>query len=119
MAFLDELKDMATDAAQVASKKVNDVYAVTKVKMDISENKSKIRALYRELGEMVYKASKGEVEEDSNAIEDKIAEISLVMDALEELNEAERHIKKVKVCPTCKEQIDEKSAYCPRCGNEV
>lgn len=119
MDFVDEIKDKASDVANVTGQKVAEIYSAARLKIAISERKNQLRTLYRELGEMVYEATKGENEENSNAIEDKIAEISLAREVLEELKASDRQMRKLKVCPNCNEKMDEKSRFCPNCGNEM
>lgn len=119
MDIMDEIKDKANDVASVTSKKVAEIYANTKLKLNISERKGQLRNLYRELGEIVYKLSNGNDSVTQNDVEDKIAEINLTLEILDELMEGERQLKKMKLCPYCGEDVQEKSNYCPNCGNEM
>lgn len=115
----EEFKDKATDVAQVTSKKVAEIYASAKIKLAISEKRTNLRALYRELGEIVYKASKGEAEDDvQNNIEDKIAEIDIAREVIAELKEKEKELRNLTTCPYCDERIPENANFCPNCGKE-
>lgn len=118
MAFLDELKDRAADVAQVTGKKVGEAYTVTKLKVQIADKLAGVRTLYRELGEIVYENSKQENADTAKA-EDKIAEIDLALDVIEELKSKERELRSIVVCPTCNENVDSESNFCPNCGNEM
>lgn len=119
MEFMDELKDKATDVAAVTSKKVAEIYSVTKLKIAISDKKNQLRKLYKELGELVYKTTKGTLEEESeDAMEDLIMQIDLVREAIEELKDAEGQLKNMKTCPYCDHKMDEKANFCPNCGKE-
>lgn len=118
MAFLDELRDRAADAMQVTGKKVEEVYGTTKVKLQIADKQSAVRTLYRELGEIVYENSKKD-EPDFDAVEDKIAEIDLAFDAIEELKASERKIKNTVKCPACGEDVDKEANFCSKCGCEM
>lgn len=119
MDFMDDLKDRATDVASITSKKVAEIYASTKLKLTISERKTQIRSLYCELGEMVYKTARGEGDDEKDNIEDKIAEISLAMEVLEEMQKSDMKAKNLKLCPYCNEKIEEKSKFCSNCGQEM
>ncbi len=120
MDFMDELKDKATDVAAVTGKKVAEIYSATKLKIAISDKKSQLGKLYKELGKLVYKTAKGEYEsEDSNEIEDKIQEIDLVIEVIEELKAAEGQLKNMKFCPECKSRMEDKANFCPNCGKEI
>ncbi len=118
MAFLDDFKFMATDAAQLASKKVNEVYGIAKIKMEIGEKQSNLRNLYKELGEIVYKNIK-EQTEDADAVEDKIMEIDYVVEDIANLKKQYREVKKVIICPSCNAEIEESANFCPKCGSEI
>lgn len=118
MAFLDELKERAADVAQVTGKKVEEVYGVTRIKLQIADKQSAVRTLYRELGEIVYENSKKE-ETDIEAVEDKIAEIDLALEAIEELKASERKLKKTVACPECNADVDEGANFCPKCGSNM
>lgn len=118
MAFFDELKDRASDAAVVAGKAVSEVYEATKIKMAIAEKKGTQKALYRELGELVYKGYKSGASED-DALEDKIAEIDSVLEEVEALKAQQMKIKKVRTCPGCGSEIPVECNFCPKCGKET
>ncbi len=117
MAFVDDLKDRATDVYQVAGKMVGEVYSITKLKVTIAEKKSVLRALYKELGEICYKNLKGE-EEDLEAAEDKAAEITLVLEDIAELENKCKEMKNMIQCPSCGNYIDKDANFCPKCGAE-
>ncbi|MBQ8003143.1 MAG: zinc ribbon domain-containing protein [Clostridia bacterium] len=118
MALFDELKDRASDVVQVAGKKVEDAYSATKLKIQIADKQSAVRTLYRELGELVYENSK-KAEPEIEAVEDKIAEIDLVLEGINELKDQERGMKKLVLCPACSSEVDEKAKFCPQCGSEM
>ncbi|MBR5535892.1 MAG: zinc ribbon domain-containing protein [Clostridia bacterium] len=118
MAFLDELREKATDVFQIAGKKANETYSVTKIKVLIADKQSALRILYRELGEIVYENAKKE-ESDMEAVEDKVAEIDLVLEGIEELKKQERMMKNQTLCPECGAAVDEKAKFCPECGSEM
>lgn len=118
MAFIDEFKEKAGDVYQVAGKKVGDAYSMTKLQLALVDKKGTIRTLYKELGEITYKGYKNGVE-DMEALEDKIAEIDLALEGIEELKKEYRRIKNKMVCPACNAEIDADVNFCPRCGRET
>ena len=97
---------------------MEEVYGATKVKLQIADKQSAVRTLYRELGEIVYENSKKD-EPDFDAVEDKIAEIDLAFDAIEELKASERKIKNTVKCPACGEDVDKEANFCSKCGCEM
>ena len=118
MAFFDDLKDRASDAAVVASKAMSGVYEATKIRMAIAEKKGVLKTLHKELGEIVYKAYKSG-DASSEAIEDKVAEIDGVAEEIAALNDQQMKIKKVKVCTGCGSQVPVDFDFCPKCGKEI
>ncbi len=118
MAFIDEIKEKAGDVCQIAGKKVGEAYSLTKVKMAIVDKRSGLRTLYKELGEITYQGYKNGAE-DINAIEDKVAEIDLALEGIEELKVEYRKIRNIIMCPACHAEIEADSNFCPKCGEEI
>ncbi len=115
MAFFDELRDRATDMAQITGKKVEEVYGATKIKIKIADKQSALRNLYRELGEITYENAKKD-EPDLDAVEDKVAEIDLALEIIEALKADERKLKNTIECPECGEDVNSDANFCPKCG---
>ncbi len=118
MALFDELKERATDVVQVAGKKVEEAYGATKIKLVIADKQSQLRTLYKELGEIVYENSKSDAA-DLEKVEDKISEIDIVLEAVEELKSQERSMKKMVACPSCGKDVAEDANFCSECGCEM
>ncbi len=118
MAFLDDLKDKASDAAVVAGRAVSDVYEATKIKMAIAEKKGTVKAIFKEVGEMVYNSYKdGEIDKDE--IEDKISEIDSIMEEIAALKDKQMKIKKLRSCVGCGSKIPDDCKFCPKCGKDL
>ncbi len=79
MDYLAKIKSFAAGAAEVIGKKSKEVYGVTKVKLEITENQGKVKELYKQIGFDAYKAYR----ENENILE-KIAPVFSEIDALEE-----------------------------------
>lgn len=118
MAFIENALQKASETALLAGKKANEAYSSAKIKMEIAEKKNCLKNLYRELGEITYKGYKN-ADGDVNEIEDKIAEIDIVSEQIAELEKECGKMKNLIVCPSCNEKIDEKSRFCPNCGEEI
>ena len=54
MDFFEKLGKKVTETYKVASEKTNKVASETKIRMKMSDNKSKINDLYKEIGKKVY-----------------------------------------------------------------
>ena len=59
---VEKIKDNIDKAAVYTVKKAEEIMSVTKLKFKKTELKGKISDLYKEIGEMVYKASKDEAD---------------------------------------------------------
>lgn len=118
MTLFDELRDRAADVAQVAGKKVEEAYGATKIKLQIADKQAALRTLYRELGEIVYENSK-KADPEIELMEDKIAEIDLALEVVNELKSSERKIKNVVMCTNCNANVDAGARFCPNCGSEM
>lgn len=119
MEFFNKLGDIASKTYKNASQKTGEIAKEAKIKMKMSENKSKINDLYEEIGKIVYqKHIHGEevkIEEDLNAYCKQIDEISK---EIEKYQEEVLSLKNKRICENCYAEIELKSKYCPHCGFE-
>ncbi len=119
MEFFDKLTKKATETYKGAAEKTSKLAKETKLKMKISDNKSKIDELYKEIGKKVYQkhASK-----DDNCIKDQIEEeLSKIDNLSQEIDSYHDQILELsneKVCVKCKEPMDINAKFCPKCGTE-
>lgn len=58
MDFLDKVKKTAASVAKVSGRESKKLYAITKIKLEITEKQNKVKALYKEIGYDAYKAHK-------------------------------------------------------------
>ena len=79
MEFFDKLTKKATETYKGAAEKTSKLAKETKLKMKISDNKSKIDELYKKKKKKVYQKH---VSKDENCIKDQIAEELLKIDNL-------------------------------------
>ena len=50
MDFLEKVKKTVASVAKVSSRESKKLYAITKIKLEISEKQNKIKSLYKEIG---------------------------------------------------------------------
>ena len=119
MEFFDKLTKKATETYKGAAEKTSKLAKETKLKMKISDNKSKIDELYKEIGKKVYQKH---VSKDENCIKDQIAEELLKIDNLsseiDSYHDQILELSNEKVCINCKEPMDKAAKFCPKCGAE-
>ncbi len=116
MDFLENVKNVVTDTAQVVIKKSGELIESSKVKYEIFDLKNDIKKLYAEIGKLTYLAVMHN-EENADEIQlkcDIIAEKSAKIEALK--NNAT--VSEYK-CPSCGRKSDSAGDYCPSCGSSM
>lgn len=119
MDFLNKLGNMASETYKKTSKKTGELAKEAKLRMQMNEDKAKIKDLYEEIGKIVYqkymKQEKLSIEEDLNSYCTQIDELSNnVEKGLGEL----LTLKGKRICDNCHKEIDVKVKFCPACGTE-
>lgn len=119
MDFLNKLGNMASETYKKTSKKTGELAKEAKLRMQMNEDKAKIKDLYEEIGKIVYqkymKQEKISIEEDLNSYCTQIDELS---------NNVEKSLGKLltlkgkRICDNCHTEIDVKVKFCPTCGTE-
>lgn len=124
MGFLDDLGK----GLNKVGKKTSDMAAVTKMKLDITKNKSAIDKKYEALGSRVYFMNKEGLEPDESVQEiiDSIDELFLTIKSIEveiEKLSADEKPKAVAVdmikCSHCGMELGKDTKFCGGCGNKV
>lgn len=115
MDFFDKIGDIASKT----TKKTGEIAKEAKIKMKMSENKSKITDLYEEIGKVVYQkhihGMEVKIEEDLSEYCNQIDELSK---EVEKYQEEVLALKNKRICENCYAEIELKSKYCPHCGFE-
>lgn len=119
MEFFNKLGQKASEAYKVTADKTGKVAKEAKLRMKISDLKSKIKDIYKEIGECVYQKHIREEEYDiSKEIEEKCTQIDVMSDEIESYLKQCLELKDRKQCPKCFVEIDKEFNYCPNCGQE-
>ena len=117
MDFFDKLSKKASKAYKVTADKTGKIAKETKLKLKISELKSKIEDLYEEIGEIIYQGYK-----NGEAIEDKITnkckEIDEINNEINKFEDECMELRDKRICINCKKKIDNNVKFCPNCGTE-
>ncbi len=115
MAFLDDIKKSATDVANKAVKKTEEITGVAKLQMNIKMKEAKLSSVYEEIGRMFYSAERNGVDFTS-----EIAGSILKADTLKvEIASAKAEIAKLRnlvICEGCGNEIANDAAFCSFCG---
>lgn len=119
MDFFEKLSKKATETYKSAAEKTNKIASDTKLKLKISDIKSKIDDIYTGIGKKIYQeyvldeniSVKADVKEELEAIKRMAGEI-------EQLEEQRLDLSDMRQCPKCKNRIDKSAKFCPICGAE-
>lgn len=117
MEFFDKLTKKASETYKGAAEKTGKIAKETKLKMKISDNKSKINDLYQEIGKKVYQ--KHTANEDlciKKDLEEECAKIDILSSEIETYHKEILELSDMKVCVECKEPMDKNAKFCPKCG---
>ena len=85
MEFLEQLKKTVTSVAKVSGRESKKLYAVTKLKLEITEKKNREKALFKEIGFDAYKAYRNG-KSVTKRIRAKLEEVDAIEDAFEILS---------------------------------
>ena len=107
------------DIGKKTSEKTAKITREAKLKYKISENKSKVKDLYTEIGKKVYEKH---IREENIVIKDFIQEECEKIDTFsKEIEDARKEIlvlNNKKICEKCFAEIDKNSNFCPKCGEK-
>ena len=97
MATMEEIRNLASDAAQSAAKTARYIALVSKKRVEIAREQERIRRLYAKLGKVYYKDYVTDEEPDdaedapiSNAISDSFRRINTLKEELSDAKDAYR-----------------------------
>lgn len=117
MANFDEVVDKAKEYAQIAAEKSQEVYQVSKLKIEIVETKRKIDKNYASIGKKCYDAVKAG--EDLPDFAANIEEIDLLKAEIIDKQEKIAEIKNTISCANCGADVDADSDFCHKCGAQM
>ncbi|MFP4456432.1 MAG: zinc ribbon domain-containing protein [Clostridia bacterium] len=108
---MDFLKNAVKDVGKRSGKLVES----TKLSAKIASEEGKLKKLYADLGEEVYKEyTKGE--KFDGKFNQLFSDINLALKAIEELKDEQADVKGVKECQNCGAEIKQEAKFCTNCG---
>ena len=116
MSFLDNLTKKANDAYQTTKEKTVQLTTEFKMKSKINNNNDKIKALYKELGMLVFDSYKSNTHLTEDEINPKCEEINALLEEVAKIKVDILSLKKLKKCVSCDSEIDQGDNFCPKCG---
>lgn len=118
MSFLDNLTKKANDAYQTTKEKTVQLTTEFKMKSKINNNNDKIKALYKELGMLVFDSYKSNTHLTEDEINPKCEEINALLEEVAKIKVDILSLKKLKKCVSCDSEIDQSDNFCPKCGEK-
>lgn len=117
MEFFDKIGKKASQTYKEATEKTGKLAKEAKLKMLISDDKSKIEEIYEQIGKKVYEKH---IREEDISIKEELLEECSKIDVLSDEIETARmdilHLKDRKQCPNCYYEIEKEYHFCPNCG---
>lgn len=119
MEFFDKLTKKASETYKGAAEKTGKIAKEAKLKLKISDNKSKINDIYEEIGKKVYqKHSSNEDLCIKQDLEEECARIDELSAEIEGYHKEILELSNEKACTNCGEHMSKDAKFCPKCGTE-
>lgn len=118
MGILDDVVVNAKTAATVVGKKAGEIVDLSKLRFHAADINGEINKKFQKLGRILYEAKKDGIEEDA-AAKECIASIDDLYEELDAVNAQIVLMRHRKICPNCKKENPEESAYCGACGTAL
>lgn len=117
MAFtFNDLLEKAKKGGKVVADKASDLTEQARITAALINERSELDTLYKELGRLVYFASKNE---DNIDLEESFAKIDEKREKIQSLEDKSNEIKGTKICSVCGKKCDSDAQYCSTCGNKL
>lgn len=116
MEFFDKLSKKVGEVYQGAKTKTEEVSQEFKLKNEIAKRKAAIEKIYAEIGVIVYEDIKDNKDVSRDVIEAKCSEITANKEEISRLEAEVLKVKNIRICENCKNEIDFKVEFCPKCG---
>jgi hypothetical protein len=112
MAFFDDVKRFGRNITE----KSKDMIEITKLNSQINAEKDKIRNLYTNIGEQLYK---NYLAGESTAYDEICLQIKEIEDKIKELQDKVLELKNASKCPGCGAEVAKGIAFCSQCGTKL
>lgn len=113
--FFENFKRNASDAADKAVKKTNELTAIAKLNVNVKTAESKLSSVYEEIGRLFYNAERTGLD-NTGDIADRIMQADKLKADIASCKAEIAKLRKVIVCEGCGEEIADEYAFCPKCG---
>lgn len=117
MELFNQIGKKASEAYKITADKTGKMAKETKMKLKMSELKSQINEIYKEIGKRVYENHLREDDENSQKeIEEKCIKIDVLSDEIDSLLKQCLELRDKKQCEQCHTEIEKDAKFCYNCG---
>lgn len=116
MDFFNKAKSTISSKSKDVAKKAKGMAEVASLNSQISSKETAIKALYLEIGKLVYETQKDAA---TGEVAEKIQNIDAYMTEIEGLKAQIKTVKGVTNCEECGAELADGVAFCPKCGKKV
>ena len=110
--MFEKFKAIVSSTTKKAVKISGEAIDYTKIKLKITELKSKLDEKYAQIGLAVYEGT------DTESIDDICDEITTIREEIDTLNAKLSDCKNQKTCPVCNTICEKNDEFCRKCGSE-
>lgn len=114
MNFFSKVGETLSETGRDVTNKAREITEVTRLHIDIRGKEDFIRKQYEEIGRRYYELHK-------NDEDPPMEEITIIKNALEQINHLQTQISKAKgqkICLSCGDIMDLSAKFCKKCGNK-
>ncbi len=117
---MNKIGEKAIQTYYHAAEKTGKIAREIKLKASMTENKTKVKELYEEIGKEIYQqyVLKEDISMKKEIIQQNCSMIAILADEIEEYRMELLKLKDLKQCEHCHYEIDVDFHYCPNCGYE-
>lgn len=109
---------MAGNTARQAGKYAGELFDTAKLNLRMFDLNNEITTLLKEIGQIIYDTHTGK-ETEEPILDEKLAAIDAKKEAIAQLQEEIRQLKKSKPCPQCGATCGREDAFCKKCGTKL
>ncbi len=117
MSLFEDLKRNATDVANKAVKKTEELTNITKLNFNLKSSETKLAGVFEDIGRMFYEAERKGIDYTSD-IASAVMKADKLSADIEKLKSDIAKLRKVTICSGCGAEISDDSLFCPKCGTK-
>lgn len=115
---IDKILEKVTSTTKTAIKRSGEAYEITKLRILINTDKTKIKELKLQIGEIMYDAYSG-VNSDGDEIETLCKAVDELYEEIEEKEVKIAELRNLKRCPMCGANNEKDSSFCKKCAADL